>query len=513
MYNKIIPYFCLRPAVGRFQGFVRSIRRGLLHETWALPLDLFRIAAGGLCVAYFVTLFLQVQDFSAPDGFLDHTLLRDIFWFTRLSLFHPGFPASFFHVIFSIACLGSLGIVVGYRVKICAAILFIIAVSTYRRNFLVIYVDDAFMHLLLFWLLLLPVGHTLVLGEWLREGQSCLVRWRQIIVPGIVVKCFLANVCLLYLIAGLWKLTSPLWQQGFALYAILHLPIAYMPTFWEPQHLSLLQIANYWALVIEPLLPVFLLQRPRHPLKWFGLVCQLSFHLGILLTLRVPFANLGLMATACLFFRAEILQRLWPQTSSLAPGQRARLDSCGRIALVFLCVLSLAVSYRVPVLGMAYKPAYALLWTIGIAQDYHLFDWIDRTNYHVVYRVTTRSATGEVQRLDPAVIFPQSLRGTLVQAYIHNIRWMAVPSQRRRELRQSILTRTAQRFCRTYTPSAPVMVSAIIQRLRPENTTLNQSKERLVMEFQCHQQDAILCRTLLGQHHTSACMSGANDER
>lgn len=102
-------------------------------------------------------------------------------------------------------------------------------------------------------------------------------------------------------------------------------------------------------------------------------------------------------------------------------------------------------------------------------------------------RVTTRSSTGEVQQLDPAVLFPQSLRGTLVQAYIHNIRWMAVPPQHRRELRQSILTRMAQRFCRMHPVSSPVVVSAIGQRLRPDQTAVQPGTPRVITEFQCHQ--------------------------
>ena len=52
---------------------------------------------------------------------------------------------------------------------------------------------------------------------------------------------------------------------------------------------------NYLALVVEPLIPVLLLCRPGHLCKWFGLVCQLGFHLGILLTLPLPFVNLGLV--------------------------------------------------------------------------------------------------------------------------------------------------------------------------------------------------------------------------
>ena len=284
----------------------RRLRVWLFSETYALPLDLFRILGGLLCVAYFVTLLLQARDFSNPDGLLDHVLLQHILWFTRLSLFQPGITLACLYVLLGLAGVGAWGIVLGYRVRLCAGVLFVIAVSTYRWNFLVIYVDDAFMHLLLFWFMLLPVGKTLLPWE-LRQGwHACFARWRRVTVSGTAQWCFLANVCLVYLIAGLWKFTSPLWQQGFALYATLRLPIAYAPDFWQPQHLPFLQVMNYLTLVVEPLIPILLLCRPGHPCKWFGLVCQLGFHLGILLTLPLPFVNLGLLGTSLLFFRAEI---------------------------------------------------------------------------------------------------------------------------------------------------------------------------------------------------------------
>ncbi len=123
----------------------------LLRDTYALPLDLLRILGGLLCVAYFGTLLLQAEDFSNPDGLLDHVLLQRIFWFTRLSLFHPGLTLPCLYGLLGLAGLGAWGIVLGYRVRLCAGVLFAIAVSTYRWNFLVIYVDDAFMHLLFVW--------------------------------------------------------------------------------------------------------------------------------------------------------------------------------------------------------------------------------------------------------------------------------------------------------------------------------------------------------------------------
>ena len=509
MRDKIIPYFSLIAAVfpSDFWQHCRSrLRTWLLRDTYALPLDLFRILGGLLCAAYFCTLLLQAEDFSNPDGLLDHVLLQRIFWFTRLSLFHPGLTLPCLYGILGLAALGAWGIVLGYRVRLCAGILFAIAVSTYRWNFIVIYVDDAFIHLLLFWLMLLPVGHTLRLWEFRCGWRTCLARWRRVTVPGTVQWCFLANICLLYLVAGLWKLASPLWQQGFALYAILRLPIAYAPDFWGPQHLPLLRVANYLALIIEPLIPVLLLCRPGHPLKWCGLLGQLGFHLGILLTLRIPFANLGLLGTALLFFRSEICH--WLQRHEAHPVvlcQAPRLNRTGRLALVFLLILSLAVARRTPVLGLLHQPAYAILWVVGIAQEYHLFDWIDFKNYRVRYRVITQNPDGTMRPLEATTLFPQSLRAILLQAYLHNVRWMLVPPQHRPALRHSILARLAQRFCRQQGLATPVTAWSSVQRITPSNVALSQGQEQFLMTFRCIERRAVLCQTFLASPQETGC--------
>ena len=482
------------------------LRPWLLRETYALPLDLFRILAGLLCVGYFLTLLWQARDFSNPDGFLDHVVLRRIFWFTGISLFHPGLGLAFFHVLFGLAGVVSWGIVLGYRIKLCVAILYAIAVSTYRWNFIVMYVDDVVMHLVLFWLLLLPVGRTLTLGDYLGQPRGCWTRWSRVTVPGAVVRCFLANVALLYLLAGLWKLTSPLWQQGFALYAILRLPLAYQPDVWGPQHLPLLRVLNYTVLIVELLLPIFLVLRRGHPLKWVGLVCQLGFHLGILLTLRIPFANLGLMATAPLFFRQEIVHWLQrDRATTMVLGQAPHFDRPARFALVFLVVLTLAVLRGVPVLGGLNEPAYALLWGVGIAQDYRLFNWIDRVNYRTSYRVTLRAANGTSEVLSPELLLPPSPRGTVLQAYLYNVRWMLVPRKHRRVLKQSLIARIAQRWCSRHPVEGTVTVKSTRKRIRPTNADLKHGWTRLLMQFQCAEGTAVLCRTMLAPRAESAC--------
>ena len=207
-----------------------------------------------------------------------------------------------------------------------------------------------------------------------------------------------------------------------------------------------------------------------------------------------------------LFFRAEILQWLRRgEAQPLALRQAPRLDRAGWLALVFLLVLSLAVARGTPVLGILYQPAYAFLWVVGIAQEYHLFDWIDKMNYHVTYRVSTQRPDGTTQSLDPTSLFPQSLRAILLQAYVYNVRWMRVPSQHRTALKYSILSRLAQRFCREQPLTTPVTAWARVQRIRPDNVALTQGQEQFLMTFRCAEKRAVVCQNFLGYPPEAGC--------
>jgi hypothetical protein len=149
----------------------------------------------------------------------------------KINLRQPGIGTSVFYVLIGFACIGSLGIIVGYKVKLTAGVPFLIATCIQRWNFAVMFVDDAIMHLLLFWLILLPVGKTLVLSQWLKEGNSCFARWLHTKVPGFAVSCIIGNICWIYFFAGVTKLTSPLWREGFALYQFFSFPFLICLTF------------------------------------------------------------------------------------------------------------------------------------------------------------------------------------------------------------------------------------------------------------------------------------------
>jgi len=499
------------------------------RPTDALPLDLFRILVGLVVFIYFLQTFLDARDFSGPDGLIDHELSQKIFWFTRIGLFQPGLGLRVFQTVFLIACACSWAVILGYRVKLFAAVLYLIAVSTYRWNFLVMYVDDSIMHLALFWLLLLPVGRTLVLSEWLADRSGAWQRWRREQVPGAAVRCLLWNLALIYLVAGLWKWTSPMWREGTALYAIFKLPISLSPDFWGPQHLPLLKVLNYGALILEPLFPLIFILPRGHRAKYALLLGLLGFHVGTLLTLRIPFANLVCCAALVIPFGGELMNllRQTPNEPS-AVQSSSRLGFSGAVALIVVGALTLAMlssvtlpQWRAPSrsyyanalasreplplslvddstnsaavkvdrfsaegLGTLQWTLFSALWCVGIAQQYQLFNWIDDRNYSLHYEVIEYQRDKSARQIEPGRIYPQSTRGVLLQFYLHGITWARIPHERQAELRSSLQARMARRYCLQFQPVGDVAVYSTLERIIPGANRVEENRV-LFMRFNC----------------------------
>ena len=370
------------------------------------------------------------------------------------------------------------------------------------------YVDDAIMHLILFWLLILPVGQTLTLTEWRRERRNCWTRWRRITVPGMSVYCFLGNICLIYLVAGLWKLESPLWRDGFAVYVTLNMPIAHTPDRWGAHYLPWLRAANYMVLLIEPLLPMLFTLRCGHPLKWLGLVCQLGFHISILATLDIPFANLAMLATAVLFFRNEIMHGLGRHFELPALPCRPRHHQwLSRFAGGVLVLLMFSMTSRFLTSKVTYIPAAAALWMMGIAQEYQLFNWIDEKNYSIRYDVRVTQANGKERAAPSDALLPPSLRASVIQGYLYDVNWIKLDDAYRPALKRSILTRMAQRFCRHHPLQGRISVQADLQRVLPAHVVQQHKPPRFIMSFECTESKTTLCQTMVDPEMTCPSMS------
>jgi hypothetical protein len=475
----------------------------------ALPVDVFRALAGAVSFCYFARTLMEVPDFSSPDGVLDHPLLRRIFPPTRLSLFQLGAPAALFRLVFAASCAASVALALGYWVRASAALLFVVAVSTYRWNFIVMYVDDAIMHLTLFWLVVMPVGHTLTLGDWLRDGGAALASWTAVTVPGGTVRCFLANLALAYFVAGAYKWTSPMWRDGSALQAILMMPISRAPARWRPHHRVPLRLASFGALAAEPLFPLLFVLPAGSAAKWLALASVVGFHVGIVATLRIPFANAAMLGAIPIALSPEIMR--WfgappraavqaPVASGVGLGEVLGLVVVGSLTMMVLLEVwnngwgSRPPLWKTNTSRFRRDPFCAVLWGLGIAQSYRLFDWVDRRNFHIRYRVFESVPNAPAREIDADELFPRGIRHLILQSYVHGSIWLQIHDAGLRELRRAILGRYARRYARGRgAPSGTIEAFAVLQRITADNLDLRRgSVPRLLLRFTCERGDAVV---------------------
>lgn len=460
----------------------------------ALPLDVVRLLVGCLAFAYFARTYREAPLFSGPDGLLDHALLRRMFPFTRMSVFPAGMTLSGLRAAYAGGCACAILLATGIGGQPVALVLYVLVVSTYRWNFLLMYIDDAVMHLVLFWMCLLPIGTTLTLPALVADPQGSWAAWQTATVPGLGVRCFMTNLALVYLVAGIWKWSSPMWRGGSALQAALLMPCSRASWFRAPRLRPWLTGGNYFALLIEPLLPILLIAPVSSPLKWLLAACAVAFHGGILVAMKFPFANLAMLAGLVLFLGPEFMSAIGtpvPDGATVPPGPLDWL-AVATVATLALLFLLNAVWYRSgattalgrggPSRGM--NPLYVPLWIIGLAQSYRLFDWIDQRNYNVEYEVVARDAGGEPRRIDASAVFCRpTMRHALLQSYLFGNLWIAIDPKLLPELRATILERYARRFCAANPTVEHVEVRAIVGRLTPDNFDLHRATSTDLVEF------------------------------
>lgn len=479
---------------------------GLAAPVYALPLDIVRVLAGAVLFVYFFNALRQGREFSDPDGLIDHRLCVRLFPPTRISLFQPGMPGWFFRAVHTGACIAALFVIVGYHPRASAAFLFAAAVSTYRWNVLVAYLDDCIVHLCCLWLLLLPVGHTLNLQDLAGGGMTtgswtaAIAQWSAATVPGTAPRVFMANMALIYLVAGLYKFSSPMWRNGSAMHAALKMPIARTPELWTLRCRTPLRLVTYGGLIVEPLLVMIFVLPTGSPAKWALLAAAAVFHLGIIATLKIPYSNALMLAALALPFGPEIMQG----GLGLPPPGAAPVTGNGpaeAVAIILIVLLLIMIPWEAVrtrrQVGKPYSssgwanPVRSLLWVFGLFQSYRLFDWVDARNYHVRYEVR-RLHSGRTEPVEPRELFPDGMRHLLLQSYFFGNIWLQMGPEKLDAVRKSILARHARRFARAHPDAGEIEAVGVVQRITADNLELTRGERRPLVRFTCSGGQAVV---------------------
>ncbi len=261
-----------------------------------------RIAFGGLSLVYFLGLLPYVETQFRGAGWLGE--LRQIAEQNGGSWSIFFIPMGKHDVIlaYAIVVLGIVSAIlmtIGWHSRLVACITWLVWVSLWNRNPLLLDGDDAVLKVLCFYLMLSPCGNAWSLDAYLHTKPKQVVVWPLRLVQ--------FQIALIYFVSGWVKFRSQEWLDGTILhYVVVHphysrwdgWPLLDYPTV-TPFLSGLAWTVRWWEL----LFPVLLLNPYTRKLS---LIIGILFHVGLLLTMNLrwfavimPLLYLALIPNGC----------------------------------------------------------------------------------------------------------------------------------------------------------------------------------------------------------------------
>jgi hypothetical protein len=278
-------------------------RKWWMGERAAGPLDRFRIVAGFGLLVHFGKHFVESAPLLAHAGLYDPALMGEN-WAAGAGWLISGLSEFGLKTVFACGMLLAASVTVGFAPRVCAAILYLLSVASYRAILPIATLDDYLANVTALFLCLAPIGRTFVL---LKPTRALFARPKagQIgttaekhnpassRVSGLVTTVFLLHALALYLTGGFGALRDSRPESaGWMHFATLAIPVAFV--------------------------------LPIPGLVLLGLVLQLVLHVDGLIGTPWVFSHIVLAATGILF---------WGERDEATP-RAGVLDASAVVALV-----------------------------------------------------------------------------------------------------------------------------------------------------------------------------------
>ncbi|ATL65979.1 HTTM domain-containing protein [Nocardia terpenica] len=212
-----------------------------------------------------------------------------------------------FEVLFHGQILLTLLYIVGYRGRIVAPLFCIATFALLQRNSLILSGGENLFMAITPFLAVLDGTRRLSLDRVIarRRGPRRVLRDSPLVVLGTVahnaaVLAIAVQVCIVYFMAGMYKVAGPLWRSGEAVYYIMGVPLfgsSGVHAFLA-DHLLILSAVTYFTVVLQVGFPVLVLVRRTRP---FVIAAAIAFHVGIAVVMALPQFALIMISAELIF--------------------------------------------------------------------------------------------------------------------------------------------------------------------------------------------------------------------
>ncbi len=264
-----------------------------LEEVYSLDLrslGVFRIFLGAIFIGDLIVRSFDLKAFYSDYGVMPREVLLD----SAHRLFHISINMISGEVwvqavIFTLAGIAGFLYMIGYRSRLMAFICFFFAISIQMRNPIVLNSGDNLYRLMFFFSMFLPVSARYSVDNLIGNNKEINLRPNQY--GSIATIGFLIQVCLIYLVTGLHKVPGAEWQNGQAVYYVMHAELfssdlgyaltAYPKLMEFLTHVTLYLELYGWLLIF---IPIFL-----QYFRLLGVAIFIGLHLSFMFCMHLGF--------------------------------------------------------------------------------------------------------------------------------------------------------------------------------------------------------------------------------
>ncbi|MEQ1635499.1 MAG: HTTM domain-containing protein [Methylococcales bacterium] len=259
------------------------------YALWFKPIDvrqfaLLRIAYGYLTAVYLVQLLPFIATQFSASGWLSSDLKpTSIVNWGSWSLFNLYTGEYALHFSYAIQVLGicaAIAMMLGWRTRLATITVWLVLVSLWNRNPLILDGDDAVLKVMTFYLIFSPCGNAWSLDARQNHQPQSAAIWPLRLIQ--------FQIALIYFVSGWVKFHSAEWLDGTVLHYVLSHPhyarFNLSPWLEYPAFVSLLSFLTSSIRWWELLFPLLLLNRYSRRLS---ILIGILFHLGLFLFMNL----------------------------------------------------------------------------------------------------------------------------------------------------------------------------------------------------------------------------------
>ncbi|GLW12733.1 hypothetical protein Misp01_78610 [Microtetraspora sp. NBRC 13810] len=240
-----------------------------------------------------------------------------------------------FEVLYHATIVAAAVFAAGWRTRWVTPVLLVLLWSWHERNPLLVDGGDTLMQLVLIYLCFADLSARWSVDARRRAGREedrGRLRWRVLtVLHNTAVLATLAQMCLVYVTAGMLKVQGERWQDGTALYYALRIaefqPFpALSRLFYD--HEFLVVTSGYLAVFVQLLFPALMLNTVTRRL---GLVAVMGMHVGVGVLMGLPFMSFIMIVTDLLFVRDSTYARVAGLVTAAVRSRRAAPPAPGPV--------------------------------------------------------------------------------------------------------------------------------------------------------------------------------------